>query len=143
MKRLELSALQNRGLQSSGQPVRNNNGFNLPKDQGLGGEHLEGMTIPRTRQVSDTTKRPREKAGAGDKEGVGKERFGGKKIFKKTRKQTSALGISQSWGAHWLLAGQEPLAAVTSLDSSASQTCQRVSWPLLNVMSLFENQGWV
>lgn len=40
VKRLELSALQNRGLQRSGQPVRNNNGFNLPKDQGVGRREL-------------------------------------------------------------------------------------------------------
>lgn len=35
VKRLELSALQNRGLQSSGQAVRNDD-FNFPKDQGVG-----------------------------------------------------------------------------------------------------------
>lgn len=71
----------------------------------------------------------------------------GEKNKKKDRKQTPAVSISQSWGANWLLPGQQPLAsnpaAVTSLDSSATQNCQRVSRPLLNVMSLFENQGWV
>lgn len=73
MRRLELSALQSRGLQSSGQPVRNNNGFNLSKDQGLGGKHLEGMTIPHNGKVSDITIKPREKARAGDREGESRE----------------------------------------------------------------------
>lgn len=77
VKRLELSAQRNRGLQSSGQPVRNSNGFNLLKDQGLGGECLKGMTIPHTGQVSDTTIKPQEKAWVEGVEGGGKEQFGG------------------------------------------------------------------
>lgn len=55
--------------------------------------------------------------------------------------------FSDSGKKNYLDHGQEPLAsspaAMTSLDYSASHTCQRLSQTLLNVMPLFENQGWV
>lgn len=84
LKELELSALQNVDLQSSEQPVRNNNDFNLPKNQEMSGEHLEGMTISHTKEVHDTTVTPREKAGAGE---GGKEQFVGKINFNQSIEQ--------------------------------------------------------
>lgn len=120
----------------------------LIKDLSLGGEHWVGLIIPHTRQ--GTTIKPRKGKGWGAEKGVEwsvrKRKIKEKKNQKANPKPHPS--ISPRLGEkNWLLPGQEPLAsspsAFTSLDYSASHTCQRPSQTLLNVMPLFGNQGWV